>query len=409
MMEVHLEGVSPLDDEAALEWLQAQPGGHVEITVSALARQWGWGRSKLRRRLDAWVDTGVITRGVTSQRKSIISVVDTIAAESNITPVSTKAPVQNLVECAHTIALPRAVTRHTVQALGARVRHNLLSGAVFVLGAGAASVGLALNVSSLWSFGRTSDARIFLASIGLVIDCATLILPSVIAGLFARGRGGLATLAIFLWVIAATMTVFVLIGFATANIGDTVMERGGAMAQRTGIVEMIEQLKAERRRLPSFVPTRQEGVAAAQTAVALAMASRDQACTGRGRYCLRREAELAARQSEFVQAQKDKAATDQAAVLDTRLREAQATLGSLAVVAQADPQIEGAIQFVAWISGGRIASTPTDMNMLRIVGLAALPLLGGLFLPLGLALREPLKSQDTANCASIRCAASSDG
>ena len=49
------------------------------------------------------------------------------------------------------------------------------------------------------------------------------------------------------------------------------------------------------------------------------------------------------------------------------------------------------------------------MNMLRIVGLAALPLLGGLFLPLGLALREPLKSQDTANRASIGCAASSDG
>jgi hypothetical protein len=33
----------------------------------------------------------------------------------------------------------------------------------------------------------------------------------------------------------------------------------------------------------------------------------------------------------------------------------------------------------------------------------------GLFFPLALALREPLKSQDTANRASIGCAASSDG
>jgi hypothetical protein len=110
-----------------------------------------------------------------------------------------------------------------------------------------------------------------------------------------------------------------------------------------------------------------------------------------------------------MQAQKDKAATDQAAALDARLRENQAALNTVTVVAIADPQIEGAINFISWISGGRIVPSAADLNMLRTLGLAALPMLAGLFFPLALALREPLKSQDTANRASIGCAASSDG
>lgn len=296
-----------------------------------------------------------------------------------------------------------------LRAVAAHARPKLLADAVLVVGGLAALVGLGLNASFLWSLGRTPEAGVLLASIGLVIDGATLVLPSVVAGLFARRCYVLVMFAALLCVLAWTMTIFVSIGFSTANIGDVVAERSGALSQRTSIVDAMARLNTERNRLPSFVPTSEQGVAAAQVAVALAVVTRDQACGRASRTCRRREAELAARQSELMQAQKDKAATDQAAALDARLRENQAALNTVTVVAIADPQIEGAINFISWISGGRIVPSAADLNMLRTLGLAALPTLAGLFFPLALALREPLKSQDTANRASIGCAASSDG
>jgi hypothetical protein len=90
-----------------------------------------------------------------------------------------------------------------------------------------------------------------------------------------------------------------------------------------------------------------------------------------------------------MQAQKDKATTDQAARLDQRLRKAQVALNALPVLGTADPQIEGAIDFIVWVSGAKIVPTPADLRMLRIFGLAVLPLLAGLFFPFAVALRQP--------------------
>ena len=381
------------NDNAALEWVRAQPGGRVEIAVSELARQWGWDRSKLRRRLDSWAAAGVITRVVTSSGKSIISLMDTTTSETDTVAMSTEMAVPTpLIASRLTAPLsrpdPSTVSRQG-GAVGTLVRRNFLSNSVFLLGVSAALVGLGLNTSFLWSFGRTPEAGVLLASIGLVIDGATLILPSAVAGLFSRRCYVLVVFSTLLCVFAWTMTIFVSIGFSTANIGDTVTERGGALSQRASIVEAMERLTAERNRLPPFVPTSKEGVAAAQDAVALAIITRDQACSRVGRTCRRGEAELGARQSEVMLAEKDKATTDQAARLDQRLREAQVALNALPVLGSADPQIEGAIDFIVWVSGAKIVPTPADLRMLRIFGLAVLPLLAGLFFPFAVALRQP--------------------
>src|SRR5262245_24687272 len=65
-------------------------------------------------------------------------------------------------------------------------RASLLPVTVGLLGLVTAAVGLYLNASFLWSFGRTSEAGAVLAVIGLVTDAVTLVLPCVMVGLWAR-------------------------------------------------------------------------------------------------------------------------------------------------------------------------------------------------------------------------------
>jgi hypothetical protein len=252
----------------------------------------------------------------------------------------------------------------------------------------AAAVGLGLNVSFLWSFGRTFQAGVIFASIGLVIDGATLILPSVVGGLFARRCYLLGMLAAALYAMAATMTILASIGFAATNIGDTVSGRTAALFERTGSEEALARLKAERNRLPPFAPTSEQGVAAVQAAIALAILSRDQACGRAGRTCRRRETELTERQSELMKARKDMALTAQAAALDAKLGEAEGALKAVPPLAVADPQIEGAIDVIAWISRGVVVPAPADLKMFRILGLAAPLVLAGLFFPFAAALRQ---------------------
>jgi hypothetical protein len=55
---------------------------------------------------------------------------------------------------------------------------RVLAFTVFGIGLLTAAVGLYLNASFLWKFGRTSDARLVLAIVGLVTDIVTLVLPA---------------------------------------------------------------------------------------------------------------------------------------------------------------------------------------------------------------------------------------
>lgn len=40
-----------LDEAAALEWLQAQPGGRTKLAAAELVRRWGWPAQRAGRRL----------------------------------------------------------------------------------------------------------------------------------------------------------------------------------------------------------------------------------------------------------------------------------------------------------------------------------------------------------------------
>jgi hypothetical protein len=257
-----------------------------------------------------------------------------------------------------------------------RPRFNLLAAVVLLLGLATAAIGLWLNASFLWAFGRTSEAGIVLAVIGLVTDAVTLVLPSVTAGLWQRHRYALAVTALAVYFLAVTMTVLTSLGFASTNIGDAVTGRGAAADQRAAIANDVARLGAERAAL-QFTPTTAEAVTAATVA-------RDQECGRVGDNCRRRVAELAG----VLQA---KALTDRAATIDASIAALAAKLAGLPAVASADPQIESAVAVIAWLSRGLVTPSAADLEMVRLLGVAIIPILGGLLIAFAMGLAQPAR------------------
>src|SRR2546427_353687 len=59
------DNVTPIrtfDEEAAIAWIRAQPGGRTKLSDAELGRRWGWKRQRVGRRMKAWVREGRITR-----------------------------------------------------------------------------------------------------------------------------------------------------------------------------------------------------------------------------------------------------------------------------------------------------------------------------------------------------------
>jgi hypothetical protein len=271
--------------------------------------------------------------------------------------------------------LPARLDAHAVRRDG--VPSRVLAATVFGLGLLTAAVGLYLNASFLWKFGRTSEAGLVFAVVGLVTDTITLVLPATVMVLWQRGRRGLALTGSCMYVIAVAMTLLTAVGFAATNIDDAIAGRGAAAAQRTALLDDISRLKAERNALV-FMPADHGAIAAAQTA-------RDQECGRVGPNCRQRVAELNA-------VLRDKAAADRAAEIDARIATQAAMVNALPTLASADPQIEAARAAVVWLSGGHLTASSEDIRMTRVLGIAAVLFMAGLLLAFGTALRQPARN-----------------
>src|SRR5215470_12887204 len=248
---------------------------------------------------------------------------------------------------------------------------------VFGIGLLTAAVGLYLNASFLWTFGRTSEAGLVLAIVGLVTDTVTLVLPATVMALWQQSRRGLAFAGCCMYAVAVGMTLLTAVGFAATNIDDAVAGRDASAASRGALIEEIDRLKAERRRLV-FLPADQNAVTAAKLA-------RDQECGRVGPNCRQRVAELNA-------VLRDKAAADRAAEIDARIAAQEAALNALPALSSADPQIDAARAAVTWLSGGHLTATSEDIRMTRVLGIAAILFMAGLLLAFGTALRQPVKA-----------------
>jgi hypothetical protein len=96
-----------LDDEAALAWLRAQPGGRSKLSDAELGRRWGWKRQRVGRRVKAWVKDGRISR-----RGSTITYTLTSAEP---VPPSVPSPAPLLVPPAVPPAVPSLVPPRAVE------------------------------------------------------------------------------------------------------------------------------------------------------------------------------------------------------------------------------------------------------------------------------------------------------
>src|SRR6266545_6832928 len=83
--------VEPFTDEQALTWLRAQPHGRIETTISDLARQWVWNRTKVLRRLKRWVADGHVVRAIEPSGRSVITA--SKPAVRRATLVNTNVPI----------------------------------------------------------------------------------------------------------------------------------------------------------------------------------------------------------------------------------------------------------------------------------------------------------------------------
>jgi hypothetical protein len=342
----NLIALHPLSEYDALEWLRA--GKRITASGEELARRWGWDGARVRRRLEAWNRAGYIRR-----RGKTITVVE-----------------------ATTAALPTDVlASRAVALLPIEPQPILLVAVVFLLGLGVAATGLWLNTSFWHAFGRSAEAGYVLAAIGLAMDGMTLLLPTVVASLWARRRVLLAIIALVVYVATVGMTLLASIGFAQTNIGDAVSGRGSTAQQRAALHEEIGRLKIERSALPRFAPTTAEAVAAAT-------ATRDRECGRRSGLCTRAGGELAA-------LLRDKAITDRVGTIDARLGVLSDKLATLPALGSADPQVDGARAAISWVSRGAVAPTAGDIEMVRLLGIAAMPVLGGLLLAFAAGLVPP--------------------
>jgi hypothetical protein len=89
-----------LDDEAALAWLRAQPGGRTKLSDAELGRRWGWKRQRVGRRVKAWVKDGRISR-----RGNTITYTPVAGAE----PATQAEPVPPSVPSPAPLLVPPAV------------------------------------------------------------------------------------------------------------------------------------------------------------------------------------------------------------------------------------------------------------------------------------------------------------
>ena len=349
------------------------------FNISALAREHGVSRKTIRRRLAAGWRPGAPTLAPTLGMPigTPETAVAPDASSSGVpTPAShTPPPMGAAAGRDAPTPMGDGTTRVEVLPPIARSRPAPLVSVVFLLGLVTAGVGLWLNASFLWAFGRTSEAGVTLAVIGGITDGATLVLPPTLVGLWARRRFVLTGTAFAVYLVAVTMTALNTLGFASTNIGDAVAGRSARTEQRAALVDDIARRKAERAGLAAFTPTSAEAVTAATVA-------RDQECGRVGENCRRRVAELNA-------ALRDRDLAVRAAELDAAIARLTGELARTPALASADPQVESAAAVIAWASRGALKPAAGDIEMVRLLGVAFMPILGGMLFGFAMGLAQP--------------------
>ena len=376
MQDIETDNVTPLrplDEEAALLWLQSQPGGKTTLAQVDLAKRWGISRHAVSRRIASWMKRGVVRKDksgalvVTAraahhpERRAQDPAL--AAAQNAPTPPAQRAahpPAHPPAQCAAQTSViteekPRAQAAHMGSVntrLPARVpdapplapvspvpqaaRLALVSPTVrarkshwplVLIAYGFALLGVGINIWNAWSGDLAQTA--LPAAMGVLAEGVVFFLPA-----------WTLTLPIGRRLLAWGVLAFVM-GFALMNS----LRMASVTAADTAMVRSDRQTAA---------------IASANQRLEKVQAERDKVCIGgqgKSIACATRQAEVSR--------------------LERERNEAAAK-----VRAVARPDGADFAMLVAWATGGRLQPGPRDFDMFWLLFRTFLPSFGGIVLML---------------------------
>lgn len=387
----------PLADEEALAWLQNRPDGRLETSISELANMWGWGRTRVYRRLERWKHEGRIAKSGAVGGRWLISVladsplVAGDAADAGAHLLAARADrvdTEKSQELAPKLSGPIPAS---VRQTGLRPDNQVDTGGRLARMASAAALGaIALAIAwfgiriNAWygaTLGRTAEASLLLAGLSVAADVLALVLPAVSRQLWLDRQRSSATVAWGLWMFTAAIALLASIGFASLNVADVQAGRARAASDGARLTARGDQLRAARLviREPRSVAEIDAEIQVARPGAA-AVWKATAGCTDvtqpkSGEACAPL---LALREVRGAAMRRD--------AIDAELRDIAVEIGRLPAVTSADPQADTAARLARWLTVGLAPITPDDVAMARIAGMALLPQIGGLVMMLAMAL-----------------------
>jgi hypothetical protein len=363
-----MHGTLPFSEQQALASLRGgTAAGRKSIAV--LAREWGWSRDTVRRRLESWRHNGDLTaEQVRTQRRTAMPMPAAIAAPTDPASLSPPSPLAESdsasspepdlapdLEPAAAIAVaPETLAAAPVVAPPAPSRLSacgrLLATTIV------ASIGVALAVIGM--IETTAYAmRVggwLLAALAICADALVLFMPAAVAGLWRR-RSPATIVAAALWLVGGAVTLANLSGYIGSSDDAFRAVRETQSTQRSLALEQLARLRNERAAISELRP-----VGALNVAIKNVRPSK--------RPALREALAVAERRD----------------ALEARLSAVSASLPTVPQIALVDPSAG----VLSEISGATVSETL--LRRVRLALLLLLPLCGGFVLSVALSLFPPV-------------------
>ena len=369
-----MHGTLPFSEQQALASLRGgTAAGRKSIAV--LAREWGWSRDTVRRRLESWRHNGDLTaEQVRPQRRTAMPMPAAIAAPTDpasLSPPSPPAesdsassPEPDLApdlepEPAAAIAVapqspPAPLAAAPVIASPAPSRLSacgrLLATTIV------ASVGVALAVIGMietTAYAMRVGGWLF-AALAICADALVLFMPAAVAGLWRR-RSPATIVAAALWLVGAAVTLANLSGYIGSSDDAFRAVRETQSTQRSLALEQLARLRSERAAISELRPVGAPNVAIKN---------------------VRPSKRPALREALAVAERRD--------ALEARLSAVSASLPTVPQIALVDPSAG----VLSEISGATVSETL--LRRVRLALLLLLPLCGGFVLSVALSLFPPV-------------------
>jgi predicted anti-sigma-YlaC factor YlaD len=385
-------------DEEALIWLQNQPDGRIDASVAELASMWGWGRTRVYRRLERWEQEGRIAkRGAQGGRWLVTAVVDRSAAPDGAMSATAgtlsalavdRMDTEKSQELAAKLSGPLPADVRPMERRpddrghgGARLVPVAISATLAVIALAIAWFGIRINAWYGEMLGRTAEASLLLAGLSVAADALALVLPAVSRQLWLDRQIGAAAVAWGLWMFTAAVALLASIGFASLNIADVTAVRARTASDVERLTTRLEMLRAERLaiREPRSVAAIDAEIQIAQPGAAAVWRS-TAGCTD---VTMPRSGEACAPLLALRYVRGEATRRD---AIDAELRDLAVEIGRLPAVNMVDPQADTAARLARWLTAGLAPITPDDVAMARIASMALLPQIGGLVMMLAMAL-----------------------